>query len=35
LSTRTPYLIFYAARNDEVVIYGVRHAARRPTPIRD
>jgi plasmid stabilization system protein ParE len=24
-----PYLIFYAARDDEVVIHGVRHAARR------
>jgi plasmid stabilization system protein ParE len=26
-----PYLIFYAATDDEVVIYGVRHAARRPS----
>ncbi len=26
-----PYLIFYAATNDEVVIHGVRHAARRPS----
>ena len=25
-----PYLIFYAATDDEVVIHGVRHAARRP-----
>lgn len=25
-----PYLIFYEVRNDEVVIIGVRHAARRP-----
>ena len=24
-----PYLIFNAARDDEVVLYGVRHAARR------
>jgi toxin ParE1/3/4 len=26
-----PYLIFYAAMADEVVIHGVRHAARRPS----
>jgi toxin ParE1/3/4 len=26
-----PYLIFYAATNDEVVIHGVRHAARQPS----
>ncbi len=26
-----PYLIFYAATDDEVVIHGVRHAARRPS----
>ena len=25
-----PYLIFYAASDDEVVIHGVRHAVRRP-----
>jgi toxin ParE1/3/4 len=25
-----PYLIFYTATDDEVVIHGVRHAARRP-----
>jgi toxin ParE1/3/4 len=26
-----PYLIFYAAMDDNVVIHGVRHAARRPS----
>ena len=26
-----PYLIFYAATEDEVVIHGVRHSARRPS----
>jgi len=26
-----PYLIFYEATGDEVVIHGVRHAARRPS----
>jgi toxin ParE1/3/4 len=25
-----PYLIFYEATTDEIVIHGVRHAARRP-----
>ncbi len=30
-----PYLIFYAARDEEVVIHGVRHAARRPLSIPD
>lgn len=27
-----PYLIFYAATAEEVVIIGVRHAAREPEP---
>jgi plasmid stabilization system protein ParE len=26
-----PYLIFYQATDDEVVIHGVRHSARRPS----
>jgi toxin ParE1/3/4 len=26
-----PYLIFYEATEDQIVIHGVRHAARRPT----
>ncbi len=26
-----PYLIFYRAREDEIVIHGVRHSARRPS----
>jgi toxin ParE1/3/4 len=26
-----PYLIFYTATDNEVVIHGVRHAARRPS----
>ena len=26
-----PYLIFYRARDDEVVIHGVRHSARNPS----
>jgi toxin ParE1/3/4 len=26
-----PYLIFYRASGDEVVIHGVRHSARRPS----
>ena len=26
-----PYLIFYEATEDEIVIHGVRHAARRPS----
>jgi plasmid stabilization system protein ParE len=25
-----PYLIFYRASDDEVVVHGLRHAARRP-----
>ena len=28
-----PYLIFYAARDNEVVIHGVRHAARRSSSV--
>ena len=26
-----PYLIFYEATEDEIIIHGVRHAARRPS----
>ncbi len=26
-----PYLIFYQATDDEVIIHGIRHAARRPS----
>jgi hypothetical protein len=26
-----PYLIFYEATEDEIVIHGVRHGARRPS----
>jgi plasmid stabilization system protein ParE len=26
-----PYLIFYRATTDEIVIHGVRHSARRPS----
>ena len=26
-----PYLIFYEATEDEIVIHGVRHSARRPS----
>ena len=26
-----PYLIFYQAMEDEIVIHGVRHSARRPS----
>jgi len=26
-----PYLIFYRATEDEIVIHGVRHSARRPS----
>jgi toxin ParE1/3/4 len=26
-----PYLIFYEVSQDQIVIHGVRHAARRPT----
>jgi toxin ParE1/3/4 len=26
-----PYLIFYHATDDEIVIHGVRHSARRPS----
>jgi toxin ParE1/3/4 len=26
-----PYLIFYEATADEIVVHGVRHAARRPS----
>ena len=26
-----PYLLFYEATEDRIVIHGVRHAARRPT----
>ena len=26
-----PYLTFYRATNDEIVVHGVRHAARRPS----
>lgn len=28
-----PYLIFYRAAEDEIVIHGVRHGARRPSSI--
>ncbi len=28
-----PYLIFYRATEDEIVIHGVRHGARRPSSI--
>ena len=28
-----PYLVFYAVLENEVVIHGVRHAARRPSSI--
>jgi toxin ParE1/3/4 len=31
LASPYPYLIFYAATGDELVIHGVRHSARRPT----
>jgi toxin ParE1/3/4 len=27
-----PYVIFYRATEDAIVIHGVRHSARRPTP---
>jgi plasmid stabilization system protein ParE len=30
-----PYLIFYAATEDEVVVIGVRHAARDPSTMPD
>ncbi len=28
-----PYLIFYRATDDEIVIHGVRHGARRPSSL--
>lgn len=31
VATPYPYLIFYEANDDEVVIVGVRHAARAPS----
>ena len=30
-----PYLIFYSATNEEIIIHGVRHAARRPSSMPD
>lgn len=30
-----PYLIFYRATEDEIVIHGVRHASRRPSSMPD
>jgi toxin ParE1/3/4 len=27
-----PYVIFYRATEEEIVIHGVRHSARRATP---
>lgn len=30
-----PYLIFYQATADEIIIHGVRHGARRPLPTPD
>jgi toxin ParE1/3/4 len=30
-----PYLIFYSTSDDEVVIHGVRHAARLPSSMPD
>jgi toxin ParE1/3/4 len=29
-----PYLVFYEATTEEVIIIGVRHAAREPEPLR-
>jgi toxin ParE1/3/4 len=31
IATPYPYLIFYRATEDEIVIHGVRHSARRPS----
>jgi toxin ParE1/3/4 len=28
-----PYVIFYAVTAEDVVIIGVRHAARKPAPV--
>jgi len=28
--TPYPYLIFYRAKEDEIIVHGVRHAARKP-----
>ena len=30
-----PYLIFYEVADDEIVIHGVRHSARRPSSMPD
>ncbi len=30
IATPYPYLIFYEAADDEIIIHGIRHAARRP-----
>jgi len=30
-----PYLIFYEVSDDEIVIHGVRHSARRPSSMPD
>ena len=31
--TPYPYVVFYRATDDEIVIHGVRHGARRPSSI--
>jgi plasmid stabilization system protein ParE len=28
-----PYLIFYEAASDEIIIHGIRHGARKPLPM--
>jgi toxin ParE1/3/4 len=30
-----PYLIFYAATDDEIIIHAVRHSARRPSSMAE
>lgn len=35
VATPYPYLIFYECRADEVVIIGIRHAARNPESMPD
>jgi plasmid stabilization system protein ParE len=35
VASPSPYLIFYQATDDEIIVHGVRHGARRPGSMPD